>query len=121
VTFGFGQKARKLGFVVLFKRLVHLQNDLIGLVDGHDLAIGRVDEGENEDGSSKRCQNLCQLHGLIMDKSEAKKQIRQDLLAARLNMPDKLAKSDALQRVMRIWLFGRPDVVIGAYWPIKGW
>ena len=53
-----------------------------------------------------------------MDKSEAKKQIRQSLLAARLNMPDRLARIDALQSVMRIWLFGRPDLVIGAYWPI---
>jgi 5-formyltetrahydrofolate cyclo-ligase len=25
-----------------------------------------------------------------------------------------------LQRVLRIWLVGRPDTVIGAYWPIKG-
>ncbi len=25
-----------------------------------------------------------------------------------------------LQRVMRIWLVNRPDIVIGAYWPIKG-
>jgi 5-formyltetrahydrofolate cyclo-ligase len=28
--------------------------------------------------------------------------------------------ADLLQRVMRIWLVGRPDTVIGAYWPIKG-
>jgi 5-formyltetrahydrofolate cyclo-ligase len=25
-----------------------------------------------------------------------------------------------LQQVLRIWLLGRPDTVIGAYWPIKG-
>ena len=55
-----------------------------------------------------------------MDKSEAKKQIRQDLLKARLNMTDRQERVDALQRVMRIWLFGRPELVIGAYWPIKG-
>ena len=29
-------------------------------------------------------------------------------------------RADALQQVMRIWLVGRPDTVIGAYWPIKG-
>jgi 5-formyltetrahydrofolate cyclo-ligase len=55
-----------------------------------------------------------------MDKSEAKKQIRQDLLNARLNMVDRQERVDALQRVMRIWLFGRPELVIGAYWSIKG-
>jgi len=41
-------------------------------------------------------------------------------LKARLNMTDRQARVDALQRVMRIWLFGRPELVIGAYWPIKG-
>ena len=35
-------------------------------------------------------------------------------------MPDRLERADSLQRIMRIWLFGRPDTVIGAYWPIKG-
>jgi len=35
-------------------------------------------------------------------------------------MPDRLTRADLLQRVMRIWLVGRPDTVIGAYWPIKG-
>ena len=45
---------------------------------------------------------------------------RQALIATRLNLPDRLARVEALQRVMRIWLFGRSDTVIGAYWPIKG-
>jgi 5-formyltetrahydrofolate cyclo-ligase len=40
-----------------------------------------------------------------MDKSEEKK---------------RMVRSDMLQRVMRIWLVNRPDIVIGAYWPIKG-
>jgi 5,10-methenyltetrahydrofolate synthetase len=35
-------------------------------------------------------------------------------------MPDRLHRAELLQRVMRIWLVGRPDTVIGAYWPIKG-
>ena len=35
-------------------------------------------------------------------------------------MTDRLHRADLLQRVMRIWLVGRPDTVIGAYWPIKG-
>jgi 5,10-methenyltetrahydrofolate synthetase len=55
-----------------------------------------------------------------MDKSEAKKRLRAELLQARQLMPDRQARVDALQRVMRIWLVGRTDTVIGAYWPIKG-
>jgi 5-formyltetrahydrofolate cyclo-ligase len=51
-----------------------------------------------------------------MDKSSTRKA----LVEARLHMPDRLARADLLQRVMRIWLVGRPDEVIGAYWPIKG-
>ena len=46
--------------------------------------------------------------------------IRKALIEQRLNIPDRLARADLLQRVMRIWLVGRPDLVIGAYWPIKG-
>ena len=55
-----------------------------------------------------------------MDKAEAKKALRKALIEERLNLPDRLARAEALQRVMRIWLFDRADVVIGAYWPIKG-
>ena len=49
-----------------------------------------------------------------------KQQLRSALIAQRLAMPERLARADLLQRVMRIWLVGRPDTVIGAYWPIKG-
>ena len=45
---------------------------------------------------------------------------RKALIQARLDMPDRLARADMLQRVMRIWLVGSPHEVIGAYWPIKG-
>ncbi len=45
---------------------------------------------------------------------------RKALIEQRLNLPDRLRRADLLQRVMRIWLVGRPDAVIGAYWPIKG-
>ena len=55
-----------------------------------------------------------------MDKSEQKKALRQQLVQERLALPDRLQRCDLLQRVMRIWLVGRPDTVIGAYWPIKG-
>ncbi len=53
-------------------------------------------------------------------KSIDKKFLRQSLISQRLAMPDRETKVDLLQRVMRIWLVGRPDTVIGAYWPIKG-
>ncbi len=46
--------------------------------------------------------------------------LRRTLVEERLNLPDRLQRADQLQRVMRIWLVGRPDTVIGAYWPIKG-
>ena len=49
-----------------------------------------------------------------------KKALRKLLVEQRLNLPDRRQRSDLLQRVMRIWLVGRPDTVIGAYWPIKG-
>ncbi len=55
-----------------------------------------------------------------MDKSEQKRALRQRLVQERLDLPDRQQRSDLLQRVMRIWLVGRPDLVIGAYWPIKG-
>ena len=60
-----------------------------------------------------------------MDNSEelaaaAKKALRKELLEKRHNMPDRLLREDMLQQAMRIWLVGRTDTVIGAYWPIKG-
>jgi 5-formyltetrahydrofolate cyclo-ligase len=45
---------------------------------------------------------------------------RKALIEERLNLPDRLRRADLLQQVMRIWLVGRKDTVIGAYWPIKG-
>jgi 5,10-methenyltetrahydrofolate synthetase len=49
-----------------------------------------------------------------------KKILRKELLQQRLHLPDRQAQSAALQQIMRIWLIGRTDTVIGAYWPIKG-
>ncbi len=54
------------------------------------------------------------------DKALQKKALRKALLEARQNLPDRQHHNDMLQQVMRIWLVGRPHVVIGAYWPIKG-
>ena len=51
-----------------------------------------------------------------MDKATARK----TLIEQRLNLPDRMQRAELLQRVLRIWLVGRPDTVIGAYWPIKG-
>ena len=53
-------------------------------------------------------------------KTLEKKALRKALVAQRLAMPDRLQRAQILQDVMRIWLVGRPDTVIGAYWPIKG-
>ncbi|HEX2545884.1 MAG TPA: 5-formyltetrahydrofolate cyclo-ligase, partial [Ramlibacter sp.] len=55
-----------------------------------------------------------------MNRSDDKKVLRRQLIEQRLRMPDRLHRADLLQRVMRIWLVGRPDTIIGAYWPIKG-
>jgi 5,10-methenyltetrahydrofolate synthetase len=55
-----------------------------------------------------------------MDKSEQKRALRQRLVEQRMKLVDRHKRADLLQQVMRIWLVGRPDAVIGAYWPIKG-
>ena len=55
-----------------------------------------------------------------VSKIAANKALRKALLEQRLNLPDRLQRADLLQQVLRIWLVGRPDTVIGAYWPIKG-
>ena len=39
-----------------------------------------------------------------------KKALRQQLIEERLNLPDRLERAEALQKVMRIWLFGREDL-----------
>ena len=49
-----------------------------------------------------------------------KKKLRERLLAERQALPNRLAVTERLQRVMRLWLLRRNDVTIGAYWPIKG-
>lgn len=54
------------------------------------------------------------------EKTLGKKALRKALVQQRLDMPDRQQRADVLQNVLRIWLVGRPDTVIGAYWPIKG-
>jgi 5-formyltetrahydrofolate cyclo-ligase len=49
-----------------------------------------------------------------------KKLQRQMLIEERQNLPDRLERAAQLQRVLRTFLVGREDEIIGAYWPIKG-
>ena len=51
-----------------------------------------------------------------MDKAS----LRRSLVAQRVKMADRFEKNAQLQRVLRMWLVGRSETVIGAYWPIKG-
>ncbi len=46
--------------------------------------------------------------------------LRKKLVAARQALPDRLERAVALQQVLRVWLVGRSEKSIGAYWPIKG-
>lgn len=46
--------------------------------------------------------------------------LRKRLVVARQALPDRLERAVALQNVLRVWLVGRPEKTIGAYWPIKG-
>ena len=46
--------------------------------------------------------------------------LRKKLIQARLAMTDRLERAVALQQVLRVWLVGRSETSIGAYWPIKG-
>ena len=46
--------------------------------------------------------------------------LRTKLIAARLALTDRLERAVQLQSALRVWLVGRPETTIGAYWPIKG-
>lgn len=46
--------------------------------------------------------------------------LRSKLIAARQALPDRLERAVQLQNVLRVWLVGRREKTIGAYWPIKG-
>ncbi len=53
------------------------------------------------------------------DESE-RAELRRKLVAQRQALPDRLERAVALQSALRVWLVGRREVSIGAYWPIKG-
>ena len=112
--------------VALLECLAHLDHGLVG--SGAVLRLGDGaggGHGQHGQRQADRCQNGGPSHREIMDNSEDakalhKKALRIDLVARRLAMPDRQQRADLLQDVLRIWLVGRPDTVIGAYWPIKG-
>ncbi len=56
------------------------------------------------------------MHPTAPDRAE----LRKKLVAARLVMTDRLERAVELQKTLRVWLVGRKENSIGAYWPIKG-
>ena len=46
--------------------------------------------------------------------------LRTKLISARLALTDRLERAVQLQSALRVWLVGRRETTIGAYWPIKG-
>lgn len=55
-----------------------------------------------------------------LDPPRDKKLLRRQLQAERLSMIDRHERAMHLQQVLRVWLVGRKEQTIGAYWPIKG-
>ena len=48
-----------------------------------------------------------------------KARLRRMLKAERMNLVDRLQRSEQLQAVLRVWLTQREDATVGAYWAIK--
>ncbi|MBK6472782.1 MAG: 5-formyltetrahydrofolate cyclo-ligase [Betaproteobacteria bacterium] len=55
-----------------------------------------------------------------LEPSRDKKTLRRQLQAERQSLIDRHERAMHLQEVLRVWLMGREDKAIGAYWPIKG-
>jgi 5-formyltetrahydrofolate cyclo-ligase len=55
-----------------------------------------------------------------LEPSRDKKLLRRQLQAERQALVDRHQRSVHLQEVLRVWLVGRRETRIGAYWPIKG-
>jgi 5,10-methenyltetrahydrofolate synthetase len=55
-----------------------------------------------------------------LEPSSDKKVLRRQLQAERQTLIDRHQRAMHLQEVLRVWLMGRADKAIGAYWPIKG-
>ena len=56
----------------------------------------------------------------LLEPTQDKPTLRRQLQAERMAMPDRHERSAQLQEVLRVWLIGRDERSIGAYWPIKG-
>ena len=52
--------------------------------------------------------------------SQDKSTLRRQLQAERQMLIDRHQRAMHLQEVLRVWLMGRADMAVGAYWPIKG-
>jgi 5-formyltetrahydrofolate cyclo-ligase len=57
---------------------------------------------------------------MSLEPTRDKPTLRRQLQAERLAMADRHQRSVHLQEVLRVWLVGRSERAIGAYWPIKG-
>jgi 5,10-methenyltetrahydrofolate synthetase len=57
---------------------------------------------------------------MALEPTRDKQTLRRQLQAERLAMADRHERSVHLQQVLRVWLVGRHERSIGAYWPIKG-
>ena len=55
-----------------------------------------------------------------LEPTRDKKLLRRQLQAERLALVDRHQRAMHLQEVLRVWLLGRREKTIGAYWPIKG-
>ncbi|MDP1532290.1 MAG: 5-formyltetrahydrofolate cyclo-ligase [Rubrivivax sp.] len=57
---------------------------------------------------------------LPIEPARDKATLRRQLQAERQSLVDRHQRSVHLQEVLRVWLVGRRESTIGAYWPIKG-
>lgn len=57
---------------------------------------------------------------LPLEPARDKATLRKQLQAERQAMADRHERAVHLQQVLRVWLVGRRETTIGAYWPIKG-
>ncbi|MBD3892836.1 5-formyltetrahydrofolate cyclo-ligase [Hydrogenophaga sp.] len=76
-----------------------------------------MDNKDNKDGSSSHPAPQAALEDAAL--AGQKTIWRLALVKKRQLLADRAWRNDLLQRVMRVWLIGRPDTTIGAYWPIK--
>ena len=66
-----------------------------------------------------RCTGSCVME-LHLDPTRDKSLLRRQLKLARQTMMDRHVLAEQLQEVLKVWLVGRREVALGAYWPIKG-